>query len=100
MVFAELAPAHNATVHSFRQAFAVQLEAFGLLAGAHVINLMGQVGPKREAVWTALRRTREGREEAIAVVVQAFPCYKAHAVVNLWSHHVCFYLGVLFLRLA
>lgn len=99
MVLAELAPAHNATVHSFRQAFTVQLEAFSLLAGTHVVNLMGQVGPKREAVGAALWRAWEGRKEAIAVVIQTFSCYKTHAVVDLWSHHVRLYLRVLLLRL-
>lgn len=100
MVLAELAPAHNTTVHSFRQAFTVQLEAFGLFAGAHIVNFMRQVGFKGEAVRTALRRAWEGREETIAVVVQTLSCYKTHAVVNLWSHHVRLYLGILFLRLA
>lgn len=60
---------------------------------------MGQVSPKREAVRTALWRAWEGREEAIAVVVQTLSCYKTHAVVDLWSHHVRLNLRVLLLRL-
>lgn len=60
---------------------------------------MRQVGSKRETVGAALGRAWERREEAVAVVVQALSCYKAHAIVNLRSHHVRFNLRVLFLQL-
>jgi hypothetical protein len=53
-----------------------------------------------KAIGAALRCTGEGRQKAIAIVVQAFSCNKAYAVMNLWSHHVGFNIGVLLLLMS
>lgn len=100
MVLAQLASAHHSAVYPLGKTLTVQFEALGLLARTHIGDFMGQVRPQSEAVGTALGRTGEGRQEAVAVVAQALPSHEAHAVVDLGSHHMRLYLRVLLLLLA